>query len=80
VFSGAVGDADDACRASADRSCGHINFFTSARAARTWAKANPAVTGRILGRAGALSAGVAEFGGFMRTEDGTGLPAGPGQR
>jgi hypothetical protein len=77
VFAGAT--SGDCCHA-ADRSCGYINFFTSARAARTWAKANPAVTGRILGRAGALSAGVAEFGGFMRTEDGTGLPAGPGQR
>jgi hypothetical protein len=64
------------CGHAADRTCSYINFFTSARAARTWAKANPAVTGRVLGRAQALSAGVAEFGAFMRTGDGTSLPAG----
>jgi hypothetical protein len=50
-----------------------------ARAARTWARANPAVTGIVLSQARALSAGVAEFGAFMRTGDGTGPPAGPGQ-
>ena len=73
VFDGATsGD----CGHAADRTCGYINFFTSARAARTWAKANPAVTGRVLRRAEALSAGVAEFGAFMRTGDGTSLPAG----
>jgi hypothetical protein len=76
VFAGATGGD---CGHAADRSCGHINFFTTARAARTWAKANPAVTGRILGRTAALSAGVAEFGAFMRAGDDTGLPAGPGQ-
>jgi len=77
VFAGAT--SDDCCHA-ADRACGYINFFTSAQAARTWAKANPAVTGRILGRARALSAGVAEFGAFMRTGDGTGPPASPDKR
>ena len=46
VFAGTT--AGDRCHA-ADRTCGHINFFTSARAARTWAKANPAVTGTVLG-------------------------------
>jgi len=77
VFAGATsGD----CGHAADRTCGYINFFTSARAARTWAKANPAVTGTVLGQARALSAGIAEFGAFMRTGDGTGPPAGPDQR
>jgi hypothetical protein len=76
VFAGAT--SGDCCHA-ADRTCGYINFFTSARAARTWARANPAVTGTILSQARALSAGVAEFGAFMRTGDGTGPPAGPGQ-
>ena len=77
VFAGATrGD----CAHAADRTCGYINFFTSARAARTWAKANPAVTGTVLGQARALSAGIAEFGAFMRTGDGTGSPAGPDQR
>jgi hypothetical protein len=77
VFAGAT--SDDCCHA-ADRTCGYIHFFTSAQAARTWAKANPAVTGRILGRARALSTGVAEFGAFMRTGDGTGPLASPGKR
>jgi hypothetical protein len=76
VFDGATsGD----CGHAADRSCGYINFFTSARAARTWAQANPAVTGTVLGQVRALRAGVAEFGAFMRAGHGTGLPAGPGQ-
>jgi hypothetical protein len=77
VFTGAI--SGDCCPA-ADRTCSYINFFTSARAARTWAKANPAVTGKVLGRARALSAGVAEFGAFMRTWNGTGPPASPDQR
>jgi hypothetical protein len=65
VFSGAAGDADDACRASADRSCGHINFFTSARAAREWASRHPEVTGTTLAQAQALRHGIAEFGTLM---------------
>jgi hypothetical protein len=77
VFAGAT--SDDCCHAT-DRTCGYINFFTSPQAARTWAKANPAVTGRILGRARALSAGAAEFGAFMQTGDGTGPPAIPDKR
>jgi hypothetical protein len=60
--------------AVADRTCGYINFFTSARAARAWARANPAITGEVLRRARALRRGVAEFGAFMRTGDGTGQP------
>ena len=75
VFAGASGD----CGHAADRTCGHINFFTSARAARTWARANPTVTGTVLGQAPALRAGVAEFGAFMRTGDGIGPSAGLGQ-
>jgi hypothetical protein len=46
VFSGAAGDADGACCASADRTCGFINFFTSARAAREWPAATPRSSGR----------------------------------
>jgi hypothetical protein len=66
VFDGATGG--DGCHA-ADRTCGYINFFTTARAARTWARANPAVTGTVLGQARALSTGVAEFGAFMQAGD-----------
>lgn len=71
VFAGATGA--DCCHA-ADRTCGYINFFTSARAARAWARANPAVTGEVLRQARALRRGVAEFGAFMRTGDSTGQP------
>ena len=71
VFAGTTGA--DCCHA-ADRTCGYINFFTSARAARAWARANPAITGEVLRRARALRRGVAEFGAFMRTGDGTGRP------
>jgi len=73
VFAGTTGG--DCCHA-ADRTCGHINFFTSARAARSWAHANPAVTGTVLRRAEALRRGVAEFGAFMRAGD---ARAGPDQ-
>ena len=65
MFSGAVGDADGARCASADRSCGYINFFTSARAAREWASRHAEVTGTTLGRAPALRHGIAGFGTMM---------------
>jgi hypothetical protein len=65
VFSGTLGNADGDCCASADRSCGYINFFTSARAARQWASRHPEVTGTTLSRAQALSHGIGEFGTLM---------------
>ena len=65
---------DDDCCHAADRSCGYINFFASARAAHRWAAGNPAITGKVLDRAWALSQGVAEFGAFMRTGDGVTRP------
>lgn len=68
VFAGAAGVE---CSHSADRSCGYINFFTSKRAARAWAQANPTVTGKVMSQGRALSWSVAEFGGFMRTSDAT---------
>jgi len=64
VFSGAASDAEGACRA-VDRSCGHINFFTSSRAAREWASRHPEITGTTLGHAQALRHGIAEFGALM---------------
>jgi hypothetical protein len=63
VFAGA---ADDECCPSADRTCGYINFFTSTRAARKWARNNPAISGKVVRQAWALGQGVAEFGTFMR--------------
>ena len=74
VFAGTTGGD---CPHAADRTCGHINFFTSARAARTWAHANPAVTGTVLRRAQALRQAVAEFGAFMQAAT---PPPGPDQR
>jgi len=71
VFAGATGGD---CPHAADRTCGYINFFTTARAARAWARANPAVTGTLMSQARALSAGVAEFGAFMQTGDGATQP------
>ena len=69
VFAGTT--AADCCHA-ADRTCGYINFFTCARAAHAWARANRAVTGEVLSQSRALRAGVAEFGAFMRPGNGTG--------
>ncbi len=71
VFAGETGD--QGCL-SVDRTCGYINFFTSARAARAWAGHRPGVTGTVLRQAHALREGVAEFGAFLHTTDGTTPP------
>jgi hypothetical protein len=55
VFAGATGDG---CCPSVDRTCGHINFFTTAEAARAWAARNPGVTGNVLNRDQALAPGI----------------------
>jgi hypothetical protein len=66
VFAGNTGDA---CCPSVDRTCGHINFFTTPQAARDWAARNPDVTGNVLDQVQALASGVAEFGAFLRPID-----------
>ena len=71
VFAGETGD--QGCL-SVDRTCGYINFFTSARAARAWVGHRPGVTGTVLRQAQALREGVAEFGAFLQTRDGTTPP------
>jgi hypothetical protein len=63
VFAGATGDG---CCPSVDRTCGHINFFTTAEAARAWAARNPGVTGNVLNRDQALAHGITEFGGLLK--------------
>lgn len=68
MFAGATGDD---CCPSADRSCGYINFFTSAQAALDWADRHPAITGTVLDQAQALHQGAAEFGAFMQAADST---------
>ncbi|MGH3947916.1 MAG: organomercurial lyase [Pseudonocardiaceae bacterium] len=63
VFGGAI---DDDCCPSVDRTCGNINFFTTATAARAWAARNPRVTGAVLDQRTALAIGMAEFGDMLR--------------
>lgn len=58
VFASSSGDA---CCPSADRTCGHINFFTSDQAALAWAARHPELSGAALDQANALAYGVAEF-------------------
>ena len=72
VFAGSAGDA---CRPSADRSCGYINFFASRRAARAWARRHPEVTGRLLTQDGALGIGIAEFGSLLQAVPQPAAPA-----
>ena len=71
VFAGETGE--QGCL-SVDRTCGYINFFTSARAARAWTGQRPGVTGTVLKQDQALREGVAEFGAFLQTRDGTTPP------
>lgn len=67
VFSGTT--SEEGCPA-ADRTCGYINFFTGSQDARAWARANPSITGAVLGQGQALRHGIAEFGAFMRADTG----------
>jgi Alkylmercury lyase len=63
VFAGA---ARGVSGSAADRSCGYINFFTTARAARAWARRHPEVSGTVMRRDGALRCGIAEFGALLQ--------------
>jgi len=65
-----AGDTGDAGRPSADRCCGYISFFTSGRAARTWARRHPEITGTVLRRDGAIRMGVETFGALLQPADG----------
>lgn len=64
-----AGHTDGDCCPSVDRTCGHINFFTTADAAQSWVASNPGVTGTVLDQRRALAAGIAEFGALLRTSD-----------
>lgn len=66
VFAGAI---NERCCPSVDNTCGHINFFTSAEAARTWAADHPDVTGAVLNQTEALACGIAEFGALLQPGD-----------
>lgn len=63
VFAGASGDS--CAGQSVDRTCGSINFFHTANAARRWATSNPSITGSVLSQDQALAAGITEFGAMM---------------
>jgi hypothetical protein len=63
VFAGASAEV---CCASVDRTCGHINFFTTRAAARRWAAARPDLTGVVLTQRRALAHGIAEFGTLLQ--------------
>jgi hypothetical protein len=63
VFAGSAGDARGP---SADSACSYINFFTTVRAARAWARRHPEVTGRLLTQDAALRSGVAQFGPLLQ--------------
>lgn len=66
VFAGTAGDAG---LPSADRCCGYISFFTTARTARSWARRYPEIAGTILRRDGALRNGIDQFGALLQPVD-----------
>jgi hypothetical protein len=66
VFAGHTASTGTGCCPSVDRTCGHINFFTTPAAGREWAARNPGVTGAVLGQDQALTCGIAEFGDLMQ--------------
>lgn len=61
VFSGSAGGSGP----SADCACSYMNFFTTARAARAWARRHPEVTGRVLTQQAALRSGIDQFGTLL---------------
>lgn len=61
-----AGATDGACCPSVDRTCGHIDFFTSAHTAHAWAAAHPDISAVVLDQTEALACGISEFGTFLR--------------
>jgi hypothetical protein len=61
-----AGDAGDPGCPSVDHCCSYISFFTTARAARAWARRHPEVTGTVLRRDGALRIGIDTFGTLLQ--------------
>ena len=62
VFTGTTGAC---CAPSADRTCGQINFFTTADAAQDWATRHPEITGSVLDQHHALTDAITEFGDLL---------------
>lgn len=55
----------DCCATSAERTCGHINFFATRQAAHAWAGAHPELTWTLLDQAQALVCATAQFGPLL---------------
>jgi hypothetical protein len=60
------GPGAPAVPASAEVSCGYMNFFGTRASAEAWAAAHPEITGEILRQAAALRLGVDIFGDLLR--------------
>lgn len=60
-----AGASADCCAPSAERTCGHINFFTTAEAARAWAADRPELTWTLLDQTQALDCAAAQFGPLL---------------
>lgn len=69
VFAGTTDSSEAACCPSVDRTCGHINFFTTPDAAHAWSTRHPEVTGVVLDHHQALASGIAEFGALLQPID-----------
>ena len=61
-----AGATADCCAPSAQRTCGHVNFFTPPAAARAWAGDHPDLSWALLDQTQALAKAVAEFGPLLR--------------
>jgi hypothetical protein len=53
---------------AADTTCRHINFFTTADTALSWAHLHPEITGTLRTQSEAITAGIAEFGAFLHAD------------
>lgn len=69
VFAGTTDSSEAACCPSVDRTCGHINFFTTPDAAHAWSIRHPEATGAVLDHHQALASGIAEFGALLQPID-----------
>jgi hypothetical protein len=59
--------ATDCCGAAAERTCRHLNFFTTADAANAHAARNPTLSGVLLNQEQALALAVRLFAGLVHT-------------
>lgn len=67
-----AGATSDCCATSAERTCGHINFFTTPDTARAWAASRPELTWTLLDQRQALACAVAQFGPLLKAAETSG--------